>query len=363
MKKSLVMGTALTALALATACGGTPAPSTTGAATAASSSLESCKGQTITQTQTAVTLLYLPANLAIEEGYFSELGLDVEIAELGASTESLQAVAAGSADIAVVSLSQTLAARTAGAPVTAIAMVSTPVAVQIAIKKELADELGLSETSSPEDRARAFDGRTIGISSPGASTDRVARFLMDSVGLDPDKDAKIVPLGGSSEAVAAFVRGSVDILVYSSPVAEKAALEGDGVMLVNVAGGDIPALDNFDSVVAVANSNEVKKNPAKYVCYAMGMQQATADINKDYQAAGDKVFPSFKGVDKTLYDLGLKNTAPSYVENIAISEQQIDRAVDFVKKFGGDVSQEAETDAVAEDVINQALEALKNKES
>ena len=358
MKRFVSAAAALTTMVLASACGTTP----DGGSTAADASLTDCKGQSIKQTQTAVTLLYLPANMAIEANYFDELGLKVEIVELGASTESLQAVAAGSADIAVVSLSQTLAARTAGAPVRAISMVTTPMAVQIVIKKSIANELNLSETSSPEERARAFKGRTIGISSPGASTDRVARFLMDSVGLNPDKDAKIVPLGGSSEAVAAFVRGSVDILVYSSPVTEKAALEGEGVSLVNVAAGDIPALDNFDSAVAVANANEVKKNPSKYVCYAMGLQKAMSDIKDDYQVAADAVYPSFKGVDKSLYDLGLKNTAPAYVGSIEISDDQVAKAVGFVKQFGGKVSEEAEAEVVATDVIDRAIEALKNGE-
>jgi NitT/TauT family transport system substrate-binding protein len=351
MRKTTYAALAIAGVSALAACGGSNGISKTAAPEV---TVADCKDQKITQTQTAVTLLYLPAVLAQQAGYFEDLGLDVQVAELGASTESLQAVAAGSADIAVVSLSQALAARSAGAPVQAVSMVATPMAVQIGIKKAVAEELGVSSDSSPEDKARAFKGRTIGISSPGASTDRVARYLMESVGLTPDKDAKIVPLGGSSEAVAAFVRGSVDILVYSSPVVEKAAIEGKGMSFINMAANEIPALKNFDSTVAVANTKDVSANPAKYACYAAGLQRAMTDIAADFQAAGDEVFPSFKGLDKDLYDVGLANTAPSYVNDIKISPDHVNKSADFVESFGGKVSSDARTGIVATNIIEKA---------
>src|SRR5690606_42137506 len=78
------------------------------------------------------------------------------------------------------------------------------------------------------------------------------------------KDAKMIPIGDASAAVAAFVQGKIDVLSYSSPVSNQAMREGDGVPLANIAAGDVPALNNYNSVVTVdrkstrLNSSHVK---------------------------------------------------------------------------------------------------------
>ena len=64
-----------------------------------------------------------------------------------------------------------------------------------------------------KDRLQAMKGLRIGITTPGATSDLFMRFLFRSVGMDPDHDLEIVPLGGVSIQVAATpgAAGSMDV--------------------------------------------------------------------------------------------------------------------------------------------------------
>jgi len=358
--KYATSATAVT-LALALAACGNTAP-TSGASASpqgkSEATLADCKGEKILTTQTAVTFVYLPAIIAKDAGYFDKLGLKVDIAELGASTESLSAVAAGSADVAVLALSQVMKARQAGAPVQAFAMVTSPVAVQVVMKRERAERLGITEKSTPEERAKALVGAKIGISSPGSSADRLPRAMMMEAGLNPDRDAEFVPLGGGCEAVAGFVKGHVDVLSYSAPVTDRAMQQGDGVPLVNIAKGDFPELAEFDSVVAAANESELKASPGKFLCYLAGSQVAMGDISEDYKAAGALAYPSFEGLDKATFDLALESTAPAFVDSVVIPDTAVAQAAAFTKRFGDEISPKTMDEVVNTQLAERARELL-----
>ena len=353
--KTVLLMSALTLLATACSNSGTGLPA------ASTGGMADCSGESIKSVQTAVTLVYMPANIAENEGYFENLGLDVEMLSSGVSTESLSAVAAGSADVAVLSLSQTMLARDRGAPVKVISMVTSPIAVQLVIKRAIAEKLGLTESSSGDERARALKGLTIGMTNVGSASERVPRFMLESVGLDPDKDAKMIPIGDASAAVAAFVKGQIDVLSYSSPVSNQAMKEGDGVSLANIAAGDVPALSNYNSVVTVANERDIEDHPTKYVCYLAGLQHAMDDIaTEGYEAAGAKAYASYGKLDRELFDAGLKDTAPSFSESIVVSEDHVKRARDFLESFGDKVSDETVESIVAPDLIELGLQMAKD---
>jgi NitT/TauT family transport system substrate-binding protein len=65
-------------------------------------------------------------------------------------------------------------------------------------------------------------GLKIGISSPGAGTDLTIRYLLEQAGLDPQRDAQIVPVGGPSTQVAALKNGVIDATIAFEPIQTEA---------------------------------------------------------------------------------------------------------------------------------------------
>jgi NitT/TauT family transport system substrate-binding protein len=75
--------------------------------------------------------------------------------------------------------------------------------------------------------AADLKGKKIGVSQIGASSDFVARHALRQVGLNPEKDAIIIGIGGAGERWAALTAGHIDATVLQPPftlLARKARL-------------------------------------------------------------------------------------------------------------------------------------------
>ncbi|HXG52906.1 MAG TPA: ABC transporter substrate-binding protein [candidate division Zixibacteria bacterium] len=60
-------------------------------------------------------------------------------------------------------------------------------------------------------------GKKIGVSQIGASSDFIARYALRRLGMNPDRDATIVGVGGAGERWAALNGGHVDASVFQPP--------------------------------------------------------------------------------------------------------------------------------------------------
>src|SRR3989454_923768 len=77
-------------------------------------------------------------------------------------------------------------------------------------------------------------GKTLGITRYGASTDFTLRFLLKKWGIEPDRDVKIIQMGGQPEIFAGMQAGVVHGGILSSPGDFKAKKAGF-VLLANFA--------------------------------------------------------------------------------------------------------------------------------
>jgi NitT/TauT family transport system substrate-binding protein len=69
---------------------------------------------------------------------------------------------------------------------------------------------------------KELKGKTLGVSTFGATADVSARMMFRYSGVDPDKDIKIIALGADQARFTALKEGIVDVIVISPP----ADLEG-----------------------------------------------------------------------------------------------------------------------------------------
>jgi NitT/TauT family transport system substrate-binding protein len=60
-------------------------------------------------------------------------------------------------------------------------------------------------------------GKTLGVSSFGATADVAARMMFQKSGIDPEKDIKIIALGSDRARFSALKEGIVDVAVISPP--------------------------------------------------------------------------------------------------------------------------------------------------
>jgi NitT/TauT family transport system substrate-binding protein len=204
-------GPALVAILIAAACGGTTQQ--------ASTSPSPSSGATVAPAPVKLQVSYsniigdeLPLWASKEGGFFEKNGLDVTLQNI-ASAQGVPAVLAGQVTFAQVGGSEVLSAVAGGADLVVIAQLAGvyPFVLEVA-----------SNIKTPND----LRGKSVGVSSPGSSSDIATRVALKKMGLDPDKDVTIVPVGSVQNRTAALLAGSIQAGVSQPP--DTLALEAKG---------------------------------------------------------------------------------------------------------------------------------------
>jgi NitT/TauT family transport system substrate-binding protein len=73
---------------------------------------------------------------------------------------------------------------------------------------------------------RELKGKTLGISSFGATPDIGARMMLKQAGLDPEKDIKVLALGSDAARLTALKQRVVDVVVISPPADSQMEKQG-----------------------------------------------------------------------------------------------------------------------------------------
>jgi len=163
----------------------------------------------------AVDVSFLTAGVALKRGMFRGEGLDVELIRMNANV-SITALATGDIDYTMVFASVVRGALR-GMPLRVVASFmdsSTHLLIARPEYKTIHD----------------LKGKTLAVSTYGATSDVAARMMIKHGGIDPEKDLKIVQLGGERGRYAALKEGVVDVAVLSPPTDTDAQRNGFHVL-------------------------------------------------------------------------------------------------------------------------------------
>jgi NitT/TauT family transport system substrate-binding protein len=183
---------------------------------------------------------FAPLQIALAMNFFEYLGVKVEFIELQSGATARQAVVGGSVDLVDSASTEVAAAVAENVPFQSI-QATINMTLQMCVSKDFAQKQGVTPESPLEQRAAALKGATIGITGPGAVSDRATRWLMTKYGkLNPDTDATITQVGGGAAAMAgALEAGQIQAFLLSPPSCEVAG----GVVLIPPT--DVPEFQNY----------------------------------------------------------------------------------------------------------------------
>jgi len=168
-------------------------------------------GSSLSDQKTSITIglashvgTYTPLYLAVDEGYFEQEGLDVELVAFQGGSDVLKATIGGSVDIAVSAPSEMIGGVQQGQPLKAF--------------WGGFNQLSFEWWASPSIKSVAdAKGKTWGVSRIGSSTDFLTRFLLTQEGLDPDRDARIIGVGPPAGAEAAMKADKIQVAIAPQP--------------------------------------------------------------------------------------------------------------------------------------------------
>lgn len=210
MKKLVIIMMAIIILAAGCSQGGSSGQgtSTTGA-TGSASPTAGAGGQSggqsetekkdlpkVTIVQSVLTLSFAPSFIADAKDYYSEEGVDAKLVVVDGGAAANAALVGGSAQFAAQESASVPQLVQKGADVVAIQANVDTLTMNMVVRKDLAEKRGLSRNVPLEDRLRKLKGLKFGVTGPGAATDVYTRWYLRKVGLDPEKDATIISIGG-----------------------------------------------------------------------------------------------------------------------------------------------------------------------
>ena len=166
----------------------------------------------------------LPFPVAAGLGLYEKEGLEVTVENFASGgSKTLQALVAGSTDIAVGFYDHTIQMQSQNKAVVGF--------VQLARNSGLVLAGGKNSSFDPT-KPETIKGAKIGITAPGSSSDFFVRYYLQRNNLSAD-DISLIGVGSGAAAVAALEQGKVNLLVNYDPAATFIEAKGVGKILID----------------------------------------------------------------------------------------------------------------------------------
>ena len=284
----------------------------------------------VTLVQSSLSFNFVPLYIAQTEGYFKDEGINLSVVLAGGGPKAMTGLVGGGGQFSASVLFDGVMAHRRGLDdVRAIATLSM-FQGPMAVRADLAKQRGLSLDKPLKERLQAMKGLRIGITTPGATSDLFMRYLFRSVGMDPDHDLEIVPLGGVSNQVAAIQGGRVDGCSCLPPVDVLTNVQGLTVSVVDRL-KDMPQLAGVSYGILYGLASYDKAHPEVVNAMARAITRATLLIAQKPDEAKRATRPFLKEMDDKTYEQAWQTYLPAFPTSPDITPESFAKELEFEK--------------------------------
>jgi len=243
----------------------------------------------------ASKVIYLPAELTEQLGYFKEQGLHVTLVDTPSGVTAETALLANQAQGVVGFYDHTIDMQSKGKCLTGVVQfANVPGEVEVVAKKDAAS------IKSPSD----FKGRKLGVTNVGSSTDFLTQYLAGKAGVSTG-DYTTVKAGADSTFIASMNSGGINAGMTTDPTVARLTKTGDAQILLDMRtesgtkaalGGLYPASSLYMSCDYVNNNKATVQKLANAFVKTLKFIAAN-----DGAAIAAKMPADYAGSDKDLY--------------------------------------------------------------
>jgi NitT/TauT family transport system substrate-binding protein len=290
-------------------------------------------------------IVYLPAKLAEQLGYFQAQGVDLELLSEPSGVEARDALLSGAAQGVVGFYDHTIALQAKGKLVQSVVQFTVSTGEALLVSASRAGAL-----RSPGD----LRGRTVGVTGLGASTSFLTRYLALTHGVRPDK-FNLVPVGAGDSLIAAMREGRIDAGMTTEPTISRLLKSGEAQVLVDLRtpeattralGGLYPSACLYmNSAWVERNRSQVQRlvnalvNALGYI-HAHSAEEIAAAMPADYDAGDRALYVKAIAAAKPMFtrDGRMPDSGPTTVLKVlaAIDRNVQYRNIDLAKTFTGE---------------------------
>ncbi|MEJ7137797.1 ABC transporter substrate-binding protein [Amphibiibacter pelophylacis] len=253
-------------------------------------------------------IIYLPAMLTQQLGYFREEGLDVTLLSQPSGSSAENELLAGSVQGVVGFYDHCVDLQAKGKALQSVVQLgSAPGTVLL-----------VSQKSPDITRAAALKGQTLGVTGLGSSSDFLTQYTAIKAGLKPG-DFSVLPVGGGQTFIAAMQQGRIAAGMTIDPTATEMVRTGQARVLVDMRtesgarqalGGAYPAASLYLSADWIkTHGSEVQKLTRAFVRTLQFIHTHSAE------QIADRMPADYYGGDKARYVEALKASLGTFSAN------------------------------------------------
>lgn len=179
----------------------------------------------VTLNEVAHSIFYAPLYVAIEEGYFEDEGIALDLICGFGADKTMTAVISGEADIGFMGSEASIYTYVEGA---------TDYVVNFAQLTQRAGNFLVSREEMPDFTWEDLKGHTVLGGRKGGMPEMVFEYILKENGIDPEKDLEINQNIDFGSTAAAFAEGSGDFTVEFEPGATSLESEGAGYVVASL---------------------------------------------------------------------------------------------------------------------------------
>jgi NitT/TauT family transport system substrate-binding protein len=283
----------------------------------------------ITIVQSSLSFNFVPLYIARTEGFFTDEGLDVDVVLAGGGPKAMTALLGGGGQFsASVLLDGIMAHRKGLDDVRALATLALAYN-SVILRADVAKQHNITVDMPLRDRMTAIKGMRIAITTPGASSDMIVRYLALTNGLSADRDLQIVPLGSVPAQIAGLRAGQIDGCACLPGVDMVTKQEGLTVDLVRAR--EVTALDGITYGTLYGLASYDKAHPDIVRGVARAMTRATLLFTSDPERAKRATRPFFKQMDDATFNDSWTLFLPYMPKTPDITRADYDKELAFEK--------------------------------
>ncbi len=251
-------------------------------------------------------IIYLPAKLTENLGYFKEEGLDVELTSQSSGVNAEQSLIAGEVQGVVGFYDHNIDMQAKGKYLEEVVQMATVPGAKLMVSNKIKDKV-----KSLAD----LKGKNIGVTSLGASSHFLINYLVTKGG-NTSKDFVPLAVGSGNTLIAAMQQGNIDLAWATQPTTSLLETKGIATPLVDLespegmkqaTGGIYPSSSLYMS------SDYVKKNPEVVQHLANAFVKTLKYIHThSAEEIADKLPKEYYAGDKELYVKALKSSLPMF---------------------------------------------------
>ncbi|WP_114813345.1 ABC transporter substrate-binding protein [Paraburkholderia kururiensis] len=279
----------------------------------------------------ATKIIYLPAKLTEQLGYFKEEGLDVEIQSQPAGVDAENELLAGAVQGVVGFYDHTIDLQSKGKEVEALVIFGqVPGEVEMVATKAAGSLKSMADVK----------GKTLGVTGLGSSTSFLTQYLAQRAGV-PSTQYTLLPVGADASFIAAIKQSRIDAGMTTEPTVSQLLKTGDAKVLVDMRtldgtraalGGTYPASSFYvQRAWAESHKDEAAKLARAFVKTLNFIATHSAD------EIADKMPKDYYGNNRDLYVGALKASLPMFTKDGKMPADGPDTVLKVLSSFSPSV--------------------------